>query len=154
MDHAEKVMMLVPISEMVDRMVPVGSRVTCNPPPMDTDEDYLLYIGNEYGAVDGQPMMVVKDAKLREFEVEKYLKEAGWEMGGSLPNEVKYDIKDSEKFCSWTLGELNLIITTSDEFFRRFLAATAVAKEFNLMQKKDRIKLFQAVLYGNHPEVC
>lgn len=147
-------MLLVPISEMVDRMQPVGSRVTCNPAPTDTDEDYLLYVGHEYGVVDGVPMMVVKDADIRLMEVELYLKDSGWEMGGSLPNEMKCEVKPSEKFCSWTLGELNLIITTSDEFFRRFLAATAVAKEFNLMDKGDRIKLFQAVLYGKHPEVC
>lgn len=144
-------MLLVPISEMVDRMQPVGSRVTCNPPPIDTDEDYLLYVGHEYGE---NGLMVVKDSELRLMEVELYLKGSGWEMGGSLPNEMKCEVKPSEKFCSWTLGELNLIITTSDEFFRRFLAATAVAKEFNLMDKGDRIKLFQAVLYGNHPEVC
>ena len=154
MDHAEKTMLLVPISEMVDRMQPVGSRVTCNPAPTDTDEDYLLYLGHEYGTVDGVPMMVVKDADIRLMEVELYLKGSGWEMGGSIPNEVRYDVNPSEKFCSWTLEELNLIITTSDEFFRRFLAATAVAKEFNLMEKADRIKLFQAVLYGKHPEVC
>lgn len=79
----------------------VGSRITCDPAPIDTDQDYLAQV----------PM----------------------------------------SFQSFTLGKLNLIITFDPEFYRRFLAATGMAKHLNLLSKDDRVMLFQAVLYGNEP---
>ena len=147
MDHAEKVQILVPICEMVDRMQPCGSRVTCNPPPMNTDEDYLVFVDAQY-----EGTKLVKDGFQRLFELEQYLKSSGWEMGGSLPNDMATAIPPEARFCSWTLNELNLIITCSPEFFRRHQTATGLAKRFNLLEKADRIALFQAVLYGNFVE--
>jgi hypothetical protein len=146
MDHAEKVQALCEISDMVDRMQPCGSRVTCNPPPMDTDEDYLLLIGDKWPA--GANLDVIP-ADEREMELEMHLRANGWEMGGSLPNDMKVEVPSHVKFSSWTKDELNLIITTSEEFFRRHLAATHIAKHLNLLHKRERIMLFQAVLYGN-----
>jgi hypothetical protein len=48
--------------------------------------------------------------------------------------------------------DVNLIATSDGDFFRRFLAATQVCIRLNLMNKEDRIALFQAVLYGNRDE--
>lgn len=45
-------------------------------------------------------------------------------------------------------GNINVIVTPEMEFFDRFMAATELARRFNLMEKVDRIALFQAVLYG------
>ena len=145
MDHAEKVMHLVPISEMVDRMVPVGSRVTCDPAPTDTDEDYLLLVA---------PNGLELDPKYddRYYALERYLHEHGWTRGGSLPAEIGVTIPPEQRFESWTFDEINLILTTSNIFYQRFLAATAVAKRLNLLNKPDRIALFQAVLYGAYDE--
>lgn len=144
MDHAEKVMHLMPISEMVDRMMPCGSRVTCDPAPLDTDEDYLLLVDAQY---DG--MKLVKDGPMRMNELEIYLRLNGWEMGGSLPTDITVNIPPDAQFASWTLDDLNLIITTSQAFFSRHMAATAVCKRLNLLDKADRIAVFQAVLYAN-----
>jgi hypothetical protein len=144
MDHAEKVMILCPIAEMVDRMQPVGSRVTCDPAPIDTDEDYLLLVDAVY-----EGGKLIKDGFKRLDELEFYLHTHGWKMGGSLPTDMVTQIPPEARFCSWTLDEINLIITCSPEFFRRHLAATALAKRLNLLVKADRIALFQAVLYGN-----
>ena len=143
MDHAEKVMHLVPISEMVDKMQPCGSRVTCNPPPMDTDEDYLLLI-DPSGLGSNQ-----NSSDVRLWNLEHYLRDNGWEVGGSLPTDCITDLNPDEQFHSWTKSELNLIITLSPTFYGRFMAATSVSKRLNLMNKPDRIALFQAVLYGN-----
>ena len=144
MDQDRKIQLLCPISAMVDRMMPCGSRVTCNPPPTDTDEDYLLFVDAQY-----EGRRLVKDGFQRLHELEFYLRSNGWEMGGSLPNDLATQVPPETRFCSWTLDELNLIITCSPEFFRRHMTASHLAKKFNLLDKGDRIALFQAILYGN-----
>ena len=101
---------------------PVGSRVTCDPPPMDTDEDWLLEVKS----------LVV---------IEEILKRGGWYCGTSL--------KNCPEFASFRLGDVNLIATQDRSFFDRFMAASSVAKRFNLLIKADRITLFRAVLYGD-----
>ncbi|WP_298844024.1 hypothetical protein [uncultured Salinicola sp.] len=112
------------LADVLANAEPVGSRVTCDPAPTDTDEDWLVLV--------------------REVPVEK-LQEAGFSQEGSPEF---YTGNDAGGFRSWRKGEINLITTQSDEFFRLFLTATYLAKRFNLLRKQDRIALFQAVLYG------
>lgn len=117
------------------KITAVGSRVTCRPPPTDTDRDWLV---------------LVDQASYDQFAA--FLLSDGWEVGGSLiPNDANY-LPDSQRFNSFTKGEDNLIVTASDEFHTRFLAASAIAKRFNLLNKVDRIALFQAVLYAAHTD--
>ena len=103
---------------------PVGSRVTCDPAPTDTDEDWLVLV--------------------QEVPIER-LQEAGFGQEGSPEF---YTGNDAGGFRSWRKGEINLITTQSEEFYRLFLTATYLAKRFNLLRKQDRIALFQAILYG------
>lgn len=110
--------MLVP---GLSRLVPVGSRVTCNPPPTDTDEDWLAL---ETGPWD----------------------RTGWEKSRKETSSTGSD--DIVRFTSYRQGNLNLIVAHELEFYERFLAASSVAKRLNLLSKPDRIALFQAVLYG------
>lgn len=110
----------------------VGSRVTCNPAPDDTDEDWLILISAEKSAA-----------------FDKLINGLGYEAGGSdIPDEVN-KVEPENRFYAYRLDETNLIITLSPRFHQRFLAATSVAKRLNLLEKADRIALFQAVLYGN-----
>lgn len=111
---------------------PVGSRVTCDPPPMDTDEDHLILIESEdlAAALDA----LADDGYVAHTPRGRYYHESS-----GRPSE----------FVSVRKGEINLLITSKDKFFRRFIAATSIAKRFNLMDKEDRVALFQAVLYGN-----
>lgn len=114
------------------RFEPVGSRITCNPAPMDTDEDFLV---------------LIDESRFGEFY--QHVMVDGYELGGSVPlNEV--DVDPDERFSSFTLGTTNLIVTSSELFFDRFMLATAEAKAKNLMVKSERIALFQSILY---PEV-
>lgn len=113
------------------RIQPAGSRVTCNPAPTDTDRDWLVL-------VDG--------ARWEEFY--ETLELTGWKVGGSkIPNDIN-DAAPEQRFNSFTLGEDNVIATCSEEFYKRFAAATTVAARLNLLDKEDRVALFQAVLYG------
>ena len=112
------------LSDVLISVQPVGSRVTCDPSPTNTDEDWLVLVS--------------------EVPVEK-LQAAGYGQEGSPEF---YTGNDAGGFRSWRKGRINLITTQSDEFFRLFLTATYLAKRFNLLRKQDRIALFQAILYG------
>lgn len=113
----------------------VGSRVTCDPAPTDTDEDILVLTTAQLWG-DLSPAL----------EADKF------EKGGSdCGDQSGYLAANALSFQSFTLGQLNLIITFDPEFYRRFMAATGVAKRLNLLDKTDRIVLFQAVIYGNAP---
>jgi len=110
----------------MDNAIPVGSRVTCDPAPSGTDEDWLVLASPRAG---------------------DKLQEAGFSQDGSPQF---YTGNDNGGFRSWRRGDLNVITTESREFFDRFETASDLAKRFNLLAKPDRIALFQAVLYGVH----
>jgi 4-hydroxyphenylpyruvate dioxygenase-like putative hemolysin len=98
----------------------VGSRVTCDPAPTDTDEDYLVYT-EDLSTLMGDCI----------------------EMG--FTNEGSYV---GSEFHSLRQGTTNLIITTRKEFYDKFVLATHVCKTLNVLDKQDRIVVFQAILYG------
>lgn len=110
---------------------PCGSRVTCNPAPLDTDEDYLVEL---IGANDAAINNVVNT-----------LGDAGFKWEGDNDH---YQNVVTNAFMSWRRETTNLIVTSSEDFARRHRAATSVCKRLNLHDKSDRIALFQAVLYG------
>lgn len=107
----------------------VGSRVTCNPPPTDTDDDWLCLAHD-----------------LPEF-VEAAMAE-GFIVGGSGFSDEPMSFVSLKRDGD----SLNLIATSCAHFFDGFVLATDLARRFNLMDKGDRIALFQAVLYGNDAE--
>lgn len=111
---------------------PVGSRVTCNPPHMDTDIDYLILI----------------ETYDKCCELIQSLINIGYELGGSRPFDENF-ANDDDGFSSLTYGNINLIVTNTKVFYDRFMDATKQAKELNIMNKADRILLFQKVLYNN-----
>lgn len=101
----------------------VGSRVTCNPPPVNTDQDYLaLVVGDPYQAMT----------------------EAGFTQDGSPEF---YTGNDKGGFRSWRRGNVNIITTEDSVFYDKFMKATYLAKRLNLLDKADRIALFQVILY-------
>ena len=106
---------------------PVGSQVTCNPPPQtNTDYDFLA---------------LTDDMKM----AEELLAQAGFKRDG-----VNYEGQD---FHSWRFGgkadinnkSINVILTDNKDFHEKFLIATALAKRLNVLDKQDRIALFDAV---------
>jgi hypothetical protein len=110
----------------------VGSPVTCCPAPEDTDQDVLVLV-----------------AKAQLFDCLFALQDAGFSLDGSSPDNLAEHLESVESFSSFKQGDLNIILTSDEQFFRRFMATTSVAKHLNLLEKEDRIALFQAVLYGN-----
>ena len=120
------------IGSLHTSITPVGSRITCDPAPADTDQDWLVFVPPE---------------AFREF-VEGLIA-SDWEPAGSLRMEDDRGWTPGAAFNSFRLGIENLIVTCHEDFHKRFLAASSVAKRLNLLEKADRIALFQAVLYGN-----
>ena len=102
-----------------------GSRYICNPAPMDTDEDYVV-LGTD------------------STEDQLYFK------GFACNTDIEL-YKDLPMFTAWRLGEFNVIVTQDGGFYKDFVRATKRAKELNLLDKQDRIELFQKELYGNIP---
>lgn len=122
----------LPYAENVRATAYVGSRVTCNPPPADTDDDRLVLVRGLEAAAQS-------------------LVATGWERGGSNDPEAPLD----EPFASFRKegSDLNLIVTDDETFYRRFLAATEVCQRLNLMDKEDRIAVFRAVRLGHQHRV-
>ena len=114
------------------RVEPCGSRVTCSPPPIDTDADYLVQI---------LPASNIQDAVA---SVVNELSGSGFQWEGS-----EHYQDAAGEFMSWRSDDnVNFIVTADPIFAERHRAATALCKRLNLLDKQDRIALFQAVLYG------
>ncbi len=111
------------------KITAAGSRVTCAPAPETSDHDYLVYADGDDGVLS---------------QVVAILSMAGFVWEG---NSKHYQHCGDEGFMSWRKDQLNLIVTKNPGFARRHKLATQVCKELNLMNKPDRIRLFQAILY-------
>lgn len=103
-----------------------GSRYICDPPPMDTDEDYVVQ-----GHVDLTEALV----------------SAGFVCGSDHVDEYDND----SYFESWRKGDFNIIMVYTSGFYDKFVKATEEAKRLNLTDKKGRIEFFQGVLYEDEP---
>jgi hypothetical protein len=102
---------------------PCGSRVTCDPPPEDTDEDWLaLY--RDYETMADAVVRLVADGFVQ--ETHNY---------------------SGVQFFSMRKGDLNLLLTDDEDFYKRHRRATALCTRLNLSNKDDRVALFQTILY-------
>lgn len=98
---------------------PTGSRYICNPPPQDTDNDTVILVNGYY-------------------DWAQLLLNEGWEDCG------QYD--QGGDFRAFRKGEENYIVTEEDNFFLSYVKATEGARALNLLDKDQRIALFQAIL--------
>ncbi len=112
-------------------LFPCGSRITCDPPVMSTDADWMVLF-------DESDMIGINVSLERE----------GFALGGSMCMDEK-SLLIPNLFWSYTKDDLNLLITCSRDFYTKFQIATKTAKRLNLLDKQERIFLFQAILYGN-----
>lgn len=109
-----------PFTNYVTEYEYVGSRVTCNPPPENTDQDILIYS---------------EDAKTL--------------IGNCIEQDyVGTGSYVGSEFTSLLQETVNLIITDNKEFYDKFMLATHVCKTLNVLDKQERITVFQAILYG------
>lgn len=113
-------------------LVPVGSRVTCDPAPTDTDQDWLIYVNTAlFGALHEK------------------LKGNGWSRGGE---DYAFGRGSASCWGAYRKEEHNIIMTRSKSFYRAFLAGTAVCKRLNVLSKSQRIAVFQDIFALCGPE--
>ena len=62
-------------------------------------------------------------------------------------NTVDYPLEIDGLFRSYKAGVLNLIVTSNINFYDKFVTATKLAKQLNLLDKQQRITLFKYILY-------
>ena len=110
---------------------PTGSQEICNPKPVGSDYDYLVYCNN------GVALQKVAQC----LNEQKFVAEGDQE---------SYEQSDSY-FTSYRKGDLNFIVTGNSQFAKKHRLATAVAKKLNLMRKEDRVMIFKAFLYSEAP---
>jgi hypothetical protein len=80
------------------------------------------------------------------------LKALGFEYSADPEKMAKYEAMNETarwSFTSLWFGDVNYIVTDSQFFFERFLTATHVCKALNLLNKADRIMVFEAVRGGS-----
>lgn len=111
------------VSTMSSRLAMVGSRATCTPAPMDTDEDWLV--------------LLLPNSKV---QLEILLGMFGYVEGGSE------DCCNMFTSFNHPSHKYNFILTDNKEWHDKFMLATKIAKKLNLMQKDDRIDLFNIIL--------
>lgn len=114
---------------------PTGSRAICNPPPEDTDEDFVLSTGN--------PKQLRGELEALGYtysskDVEKY-------KAGKTDPFAMYNSFDAYRHPD---NDHNLIVVKHALDFKRWKVATLLAKELNLTNKEHRIMLFRAVRSG------
>lgn len=105
-----------------------GSAVICNPPVLNSDKDFIICATN--------PRLLIEFLVKNNFEV-------------SLNNDGKYKFNPDDGITCLRRDEVNLVVTVSRDFYLKFVEATDLAKKLNLLEKSQRIALFQYVLYGN-----
>lgn len=115
-----------------------GSRVICNPPVMDTDVDHLYlvedldYAGRWFGAEGWNNCLT------------------DWLDKDSQADDAGYavELDNGVRFQAWRKGEINVILTDDETLHLRNVAATLLAKQLNLTNKAERIKLFRCIKFG------
>lgn len=114
---------------------PTGSNYICNPPVTNTDIDTVFLC---------QPCQVDPiTSQVRTYD--ESLLETGWEpcVGEG------YEILGGD-FTAWRKGNKNYIVTTDPEYYKKYVRATKICKAMNLLNKQDRIWMFEVVMHGKY----
>jgi hypothetical protein len=114
------------VEHLVKTLMPffkTGSREICNPPPVDTDCDFVVL--DITGGVN--------------FEGN----------GFTLTTQDRRAEYGESDFETYRRGEVNLIVVHDWTSFKKWRVATAACKQMNVRDKKKRIAIFQGVLYGD-----
>lgn len=116
-----------------------GSRITNTPVPEGADHDFLVKVPPEEWKDVADYLSwagYVNESDSGDYHVEPGpLAFQSWRYTGAI------GVNQSQ------VGEVNLLLTTDDEFVSRHREATRLARAMNLPVKADRIALFTAVLY-------
>lgn len=106
-----------------------GSRVICDPPPTDTDHDFVIYTDS-------------KSESRRELEALGYTRSNKDYKASKTDPFAMYNSFDSYRH---TDNDHNLIVVFGTGDFKRWKVATQLATLLNVTDKDKRVALFRAV---------
>lgn len=112
---------------------PCGSRVTCNPAPEGTDADFLVEVPSSRTDV---------------ANIDDMIRSAGF----SSESDEHYQDAEANGFLSFRCDDVNFIVTANARFAAKHRVATKLCTRLNLLDKADRVAVFQAVLYAKGAE--
>lgn len=115
-----------------------GSRVICDPPVLNTDQDYLMLVED-------------LDAAGIAFQSYRYLNCLDeWlnTEAGDRQDYYSVELEAGARFQAWRFEDINVIVTDDETLHLRSVAATLLAKQLNLQTKAERIKLFRCIKFG------
>lgn len=119
-----------------------GSRVICDPPVLDTDEDHLYLVsdldhaGQWFGAMGWDNCLA------------DWIDKQERDPGSRDATGYAVELESGARFQAWRRGEVNVIITDDETLHLRSVAATLLATRLNLRAKEERIKLFRCIKFG------
>lgn len=119
-----------------------GSSVTCTPPVLDTDRDYLILVNDLEGAGNWFSVNNWQNC------LATWATKSDTDEGTLSEDSYSVELKDGARFQSWRRGETNVIVTDNQLLHIRSRAATSLARELNLQLKKERVNLFRAIKFG------
>ncbi len=114
-----------------------GSTAICEPPPTDTDIDFVCLVEPGFGLDDATDCLEGSGYKQTSLTAEDY--EGATNEDGSV------------RFRTFRKDVINLIVTEQMEFYLSYVQATKEASRLNLLNKEDRIALFKQ--YQNKNEI-
>lgn len=118
-----------------------GSFFICDPAVTNTDRDFLLLVAD----LDTAGRVFSAEGWTNCFE--SWASKADTDPAKDV-DEYNVEDKFGARFQAWRNGQENVIVTDDPTLHIRSVAATFLARELNLLDKKDRIALFRAVKYG------
>jgi hypothetical protein len=142
----------------------VGSRITCNPPPTDTDQDILCLVlpkhlhifleeleANKWKQCTGKKDETDDEPDIKDFDTFKEYSIAYKEW--KEEHNTNYGtLADGAAFASWRLGELNIILTQDEQWYDKFIEASECCKALNVMDKTERCRIFGTIVPKQLPE--
>jgi hypothetical protein len=102
-----------------------GSRYTCNPPVLDTDEDWICHLSDNEAGVN------------EAWQVGEMLIEAGY---ATSPDQQQYP-----DCMSYRKGAINIIVVYDCWMYKNWVKATEVCKFLNLLKKEDRKQVHRII---------
>lgn len=118
---------------------PTGSSYICNPPVLNTDEDWLVFVPSDN--------LWIARSMLHSFHFTRSTQVGSY--ARIAEQKDRFMAYRSTSRCQYG-SNLNLIVTCDKDFYDKFKMATEESKRLNLLKKQDRINLFQKVFSNNY----
>ena len=108
-----------------------GSREICDPPVLTTDVDWVVLIEDDPIKTKVCALMMLTGLAAK-------------------PGKEGYEPDNVNLY----VGDVNVIVLSTKEQFAKWYVVTAAAKQMNLLLRRDRVDVFNAVCRGDWGDVC